>query len=321
MKINKVLILVLIALFIIAPINVSAQTYTNTTSSGKKTTVNITSVNVDGRENQTTVSGTKPLVTSNNFGTTTINDKIDSIYKDETKSAANDRAKSISFNYEVYDNKEYISVVILSKVQNVTESTSVNVVNFSSASGKIIKIKDVLGGKPIDVVSNYVNKILKQDGKYNTTVTITEDATFYIENDVPTLVFDSYSLGSNQSKVVTIPLNLSNITSFQLSSKEYFIKDNFNIRMIPLRKTCEGLYYNVSWNPKNRTFTVSDSNITSTGSMNSIQYSGGSKKVSLEYKPENRNGNLYVPISYFTDVLGLSYKIDNQGNITFYKIN
>lgn len=320
MRFKKLLVLVLIALFMVAPTAVSAQTYSGT-QNGKKTTINITSLNVDGRENQTTVSGVKPQVTSSNFSTNLINDNIDSIYKNATKSAANDRAKSVQFNYEVYENSQYISIVILSKVQNVTESTNVNVVNFSSGTGKIIKLKDVLGGKPIDVVNNYVNKILKSDGKYNSNVTINENATFYLENDVPTLVFGSYSLGSNQTKVVTIPLNLSNITSFQLSSTQYYIKDNFNIRMIPLRKTCEGLYYNVAWNGKNSSFTVTDSHTSASGSMYSNQYSNGKKKVSLEYKPENRNGTLYVPISFFTDVLDLSYKIDNSGNITFYKIN
>lgn len=320
MKISRQLLAVFFAIFIIAPISVSAKTYTKTSVGGNKVSVNITSVNIDGRENQTIVSGTKPKVNSNNYSVASINEDIENIYKDSIKSAAALRAKSIVFSYEVFENSQYISVLVTSKIQNVTETTKCMSVNFSNLTGEVIELKDVLGGKPIDVVDKYVNKVLKEKNEYNKEVKIDDNQTFYMKNDVPVLVFDSYALDDNQTKIVEITVDLSDITSFMLNSKNYYIKDSFNIRMIPLRKTCEGLYYDVSWNGKTHTFTVTDDSITSTGSTSVNLYTAGSKKMALEYKPENNNGTLYVPISYFTDLLGLSYKIDSLGNITFYKI-
>ncbi len=322
MKINKFFILVFISLiFIIPTTEVSAKTYSGTNQNGQSVKINVTSTSVDGRENQTNVKGTKPQVTSNDISTKAINDKIDSIYNAQTKSAANDRAKSITYSFEEYQSNGYVSIVILSDVQNATEAQYANTVTFSTSTGSIVKLSEVLGGKTIDVINKYVNEEIKNNKKYDKTVTITNDSDFYLNNGEIVLVFDAYTLSQNQTSVVRMPVDLSKITSYKLPSNQYYVKDTFNIRMIPLRKTCEGLYYDVAWNGNNKSFTVSDSKTTSTGAVSSNTYTINNRRVRLEYKPDLTNGILYVPISYFTDVLDLSYKIDNNGDVTFYKIN
>ncbi len=321
MKINKFFILVFVALICIIPTNVVfAKSYTGTSTFGKNIYMTVGSTTVDGRENQTSVSGTKPQVTSNDISVKTINDKIDAIYKENTKNAAADRAKSIVFSYEVFESKGYLSIVITSKVLNATESQEADVVNFSTTDGSLITLNSVLGGKPIEVVNNYINKIIKADSKYDKEVTITEDSQFYLIDGNLLLVFDAYTLAQNQTKVIAMTVDLSKITSFKLSASDYYSKDKFNIRMIPLRKTAEGLYYDVSWIAPTKTFHANDENTTSSGSLDSNVYTVNNKKVRLESKPELQNGTLYVPISYFTDVLGLSYKIDSNGDVTFFKI-
>lgn len=321
MKINRLLILVFVALvFFVPTTNVFANTYESTLSNGKKVTIDIESTTVEGRENQTNISGTKPQVTSNDISTKQVNDKIDSIVKSATKNAASERAKSITFSYEVYQSGEYVSIVIYSKVLNAIEYSQADTVTFKVSDGKILTLSDVLGGKPITVVNTYVNNELKKEGKYANEVSITDGCNFYMSDGKPVIVFDSYALGQNQPDIVSMPVDLSKITSYQLSSNDYYIKDKFNTRMLPLRKVCEGLYYNVTWNNVTRTFVVTDSNVVSTGKENSNVYTYNNRKINLEYKPDNSNGVLYVPISYFTDILGLSYKIDNSGDITFYRI-
>ncbi len=322
MKINKLFILVFISLiFIIPTTKVSAKTYTGTNQNGQSIKINVTSTSVDGRENQTNVKGTKPQVTSNDISTNAINEKIDSIYSQQTKVAAGDRAKSITYSFEEYQSNGYVSIVILSEVQNATESQYADVVNFSVSSGEIVRLSDVLGGKTIDVVNKYVNEQIKTTKKYDKVVTITNDSDFYINDSNIMLIFDAYTLSQNQTNVARMPVDLSKITSYKLPSSQYYVRETFNIRMIPLRKVCEGLYYNVSWNSNNKSFSVSDDKTTSTGAINSNTYTVNNRRVRLEYKPDLSNGTLYVPISYFTDVLDLSYKVDNNGDVTFYKIN
>lgn len=320
MKINKLFVLVFMTLICIFPINVNAATYTSVLKDGAKSSVNISSVSVDGRENQTNTKGYKPNVTSDDFSTDTINDTIDSIYTAMTKDAASDRAKSIDFNYDVYQSKGYISIVINSTIKNATTTQKIDSVNFSTSDGSLIDLTDVIGGKPIDIIDKYVNKSIKDEGQYYTDVDLDNSSNFYMYDNVPTVTFDSYSLGQNQSQAMYVPIDLSDITSYQLSSVLYYTKDKFNIRMIPLRKTCEGLYYDVKWDANTKSFTVSDETTTSTGSVNSNIYTSNNKKTNLECTPELIDGSLYVPISYFSDVLDISYEIGDNGNITFYKL-
>ncbi len=205
-------------------------------------------------------------------------------------------------------------------MQNATETKYVDVINFSSSNGQIINLDDILGGKTADVINSYVNNLIKSNDNYDKSVNINSDSEFYILDSKPVLVFDSYTLAQNQTDIVEMPVDLSNITSYKLSKSEYYVKDTFNIRMIPLRKTAEGLYYNVDWNGYDKSFKVSDSITTSSGFVSSNIYTNNSQKIRLESKPDLSNDSLYVPLSYFTDVLNLNYKIDNNGEITFYKI-
>ncbi len=320
MKIKKLFLLIFVTLICFIPAtSVSAKSYSDNVN-GKQVTVDVSSTKIDERENQTTVSGVKPKVTSNNIDTKQINDKIEKIYTDSVKIAATARSKSINFDYQVFESDGYISIVITSKIQNATETQRVSSINFKMSNGNLVKISDVIGGKTIDVINNYVNKAIKETNKYDKEITVTENSVFYVENGKPVVVFDSYTLGQNQTKIVTVPVDISRITSYQLSSKEYYVKDSFNLRMIPLRKACEGLYYKVNWNNSTKTFIISDGNDSSTGNLNSTEYSYNNKKSRLENKPEIQKGIIYVPITYFTDNLGLSYKIDGNGTITFYRI-
>lgn len=321
MKINKKLLLIVMTVMLfVFPLEAFSQEFTNTSANGKKQTISVTSEIINSRENQTNISGFKPNISSNDINTTPANDEIDKIYKNIIKSSANSRAKSVVFSYEEFVSKEYLSILINAKVQSGTETQKASAVTIKMSTGEIVKIEDTLGGKPVEVVNSYINKLLVESQQLEKEILIDEDSPFYINKGVPTLLFDSYAIGPKQSKVQQIPINLDSITSFSLPRSEYYAKENFNIRMIPVRKTCEGLYYSISWVPSSRTFIVKDKNTTSMGSPNSNDYIINSKKVSLEYKPEITDNITYVPISYFTDVLGLSYKIDKNGDITFYKI-
>lgn len=316
-KSNKrtVFTLILILTFIL-PITVFGSTYTDKTN-GVTKTINITTEQINTRENQTSVSGNKPLVSSASYSLKPVSTVIDNIYKDKIKTVATQRAKNIVFDYKVFDSNDYISILIISNIQNATQSQQINSVTFKKSNGQIVSLSDVLAGKPLAILENYINS--KPD--YTKNVSVTNDTSFYINSsNKPVLVFDSYALGQKQFRYEEIVIDLSNVISFSLSKSDYYIKDKFNIRMVPLRKSSEGLYFDVKWSPKTKTFTVTDASTVASGNANSYDYTVNTKKVALESKPELTNGNLYVPISFYTDVLGLSYKIDNTGDITFYKL-
>lgn len=316
----KKLFIIVLAVFVLSPITVFGQTYQSKSATGKTLSVNIVKSPIESRENVTNVTGIKPIVSSLTINTKNINTEIDNIYKSLSKASATTRAKSVEFDYKVFESDDYISILIIASTKGATVSEQVDAITFSRQNGDIIELSEVIGTKPIETVNSYVQYVLKGQDSYTKETTITKNSPFYLDKNALHLVFDAYTLSNKQTSYEDIVIDTSAITSFSLSKNDYYIKDKFNIRMIPLRKTSEGLYFDVKWIQSTRSFVVSNkSGLNSTGSATSNEYTINGKKVMLEYSPEIMDSTFYVPISYFTDVLGLSYKIDAKGDITFYK--
>lgn len=316
----KKLFIMTLLVMVLSPISTYSQTYQSTSATGKKLSVNIIKSDIESRENVTDVTGEKPVVSSSTINAKNINTEIDNSYKALSKASAVTRAKSVDFDYKVFESDDYISILIIASTKGAIVSEQVDTVTFSRQNGSIVQLTEVIGTKPIETVNSYVQYILKGQDSYAKDVTITKDSPFYIDKNELHLVFDAYTLSNKQTSYEDIVIDTSAITSFSLSKSDYYIKDKFNIRMIPLRKTAEGLYFDVKWIASTRSFLVTNkSGINSTGSATSNEYTINGKKITLEYSPEISNSTFYVPISYFTDVLGLSYKIDTKGDITFYK--
>jgi len=92
--------------------------------------------------------------------------------------------------------------------------------------------------------------------------------------------------------------------------------DNANaITMVPVRQYAEKLGYTLSWDGSTQSviLTKGDARFTITVGVN--EYLVDNQMVPLESAPENQDGSVYVPVTFFTKVLGASYSVDMDGNI------
>jgi len=80
--------------------------------------------------------------------------------------------------------------------------------------------------------------------------------------------------------------------------------EEVTVEMVPLRATAEALGFVISWNAELAMVSVSNDEVEyhlAAGSLFAVDADG--QEFELEAAPENIDGTLYVPLSFFTDVL------------------
>ena len=96
----------------------------------------------------------------------------------------------------------------------------------------------------------------------------------------------------------------------------------YMIKMVPLRQVCAALGYEFVWSPTLRRVDLlynEDLYVRLTLGLNSYSTTQERKHRILEAAPIMLDGIVYVPISFFDQILSMvTYTLDDKSNITFY---
>jgi len=87
--------------------------------------------------------------------------------------------------------------------------------------------------------------------------------------------------------------------------------------MVPIRLHAEALGYEVDWDGDTRSVILTRGEDTFTITVDVNQYPVGGDIVALELAPVNQNGSVFVPVSFFVQVLGAEFSVDAAGNVSF----
>ncbi len=276
------------------------------------------------RENNTKISGVIPIINGSTSIAAEVNDKIDEIYTAKIKAAASNRAKEVIFNYKKYQNKNYLSFVITSKTINATEKNEVATINVDLNQLKIINLSDFATNSKIsiDVINSYIDFFKANSSvEYNLNFNdINQNSSFYINNDKLYLIFNLGDFNLSAEEIDTLLIPYDKFNKFVLKEDEFYLSANFKSKMIPLRKISELLDYNVGWDEKTSEVTISRGDTFVTLNPNSDIYTFNKKNIILENKPEIKKDATYVPLSFFSDVLGIPYFVGDEG-IIFYSFD
>jgi len=237
------------------------------------------------------------------------------------------RARSIDFEYEIFYTNEVVSLVIIATTRAVTGRTSVTSVNFDPRTGELVTLIDAVGMDITPLAEGKIADMIRQNpATYYAAFTAPPTGqAFYLTNHSLVLLFDEFQLSSAPDSTRLIELVLENIKVFTVSHYNYRIsQDRYEIKMMPLRQILENMGYcgdeDIYWNCSDEKAIImrnGNAVITLTAGENNFQINGVMQR-SLEAAPELKNGRMYVPISFFDQILGLTaYNIDEQGNITF----
>jgi hypothetical protein len=142
--------------------------------------------------------------------------------------------------------------------------------------------------------------------------------TYYVDKELGTeITADAYTAGIAAAAPAT-PAATDDTAVTPAPSDETVTAtpDNTNeIVMVPVRQYAEGLGYTVSWDGSTNSVILTKDSARFTITVGVNQYLVNNQMVPLENPPTNQNGTIYVPVSFFTEVLGATYTVDVNGNI------
>jgi len=270
------------------------------------------------------IRGEVPLILEE-FGDAylTLNNEIDRAVDTLIEGTRRIRARSVVFDFQIYNTSEVVSIVITATARAVTDRTTVQSVNFNPRNGDLLTLAQAFSRDITPLAEGKIAEMIRQDPAtyYAAHTAPPTGQAFYLTPNYLVLLFDEFQLSSVPGATSEIRFELINIETFSLMASDYHISsDRYAIKMIPLRQVLEGLGYNVVWSSTEQEVTVSLNGkiiITLRPGENNYQVNGVMQR-SLEVAPENIGGHVFVPISFFDQILGLTaYNIDAAGTITF----
>ena len=253
-----------------------------------------------------------------------INQRI-SLAADMKINAAKDiRARSIIFSYEIYISNKAVSLVLFSTVTAATTSTNVVSINFEPTSGFHITPYDAVGYDIIPLAQKILNEKIRLDpGTYNAAFdAIPINQAYYLTEGKLVLVFNQFQFVKNSEGAARVEIDLAHVHQNEITRAGYHQDvSEYMVRMIPLRQVMGALGYTVNWLPGSNNIDIFIDNVffmRLTIGINSYVIPER-KPQSLESAPIVIRNNIFVPISFFDQVLSLvTYSVDDRANIMFF---
>ncbi|MFV0441192.1 MAG: stalk domain-containing protein [Lachnospirales bacterium] len=299
-----------------------ASSMTLLNSQNSSVNIEVSDEDISGYTNGIKITGVLPVVKSSN---TTLNNKINNLvksdYKKRVNAAKSTNTKSFEVKYQTYKYNDFFSIVVQSTATNLTEKTYADTYVVDS-KGNLLDISDVLGGNGPKILTSYVNNTIENNNFGTGNVNITNSQDFYIYNGDVYLVFDSGVISSVHEGIYTIRIRPSTIRNKLITSSEYYVQAPFNVKMVKLVDTAKFFGYTVEKTTTTQ-YKLSKNGSVSTVNTSSLadnNYYKGSLPVNLEAKPSIKNDIVYVPVTFFSEVLDLVYYYENN-SVTISSVN
>ncbi len=264
------------------------------------------------------VSGELPYIATNNESfNNEINKIIKNTYSTRLDNAKKGSVSKINFNFDVKETKNYVSIILYTDISNLGTTTYVDTFVFNKNSYNIISLDNFA-----DTIMNNLDVYMSKNSKNisrSSTVNDSNSDSFYVDDDGIVLLLDASVTNSNE--IIEVPIPFDSLQKYTLDDDDYYINGTYQIMMIPLRQTLENLNYEVIYKDNNSPIKIIKDDKEFGFMLNQNKYfKKNGKTTSLELKPEIINDITYVPISFFSDVLNIYYKVNDDKSITFSNI-
>ena len=280
---------------------------------------------INRRQQGLEIRGQIPVITEE-FGPqyARLNEAIETAVDSLADGSRRIRARSVSLDFQIHSTHEVVSVVIHATSRAVTDRTSVTSVNFNPRTGAIVDLTDAMGRDITPLVRGIIADMIRRNpATYYAAFTAPPTGqAFYLTHSNLVLLYDEFQLSSTPGATTEIVMTRANIRSFTLSPNCYHINTGpYAVKMIPLRTVLVGLGHNsedITWVDNEARISRNGQLIITLRPSENNYNRVGVLQRSLEAAPELVNHQMYVPISFFDQILNLTtFSIDSQGNITF----
>jgi len=251
-----------------------------------------------------------------------INARIDAAIDSLVEGSRRIRARSVTFEYNIEHTNSVVSIVIYARSRAVTDRTSVLSVNFDPSSGQAVTLTQAIGHNITPLAEARIAEMIRLDpATYHAAFSARPTGqAFYVTNTSLVLLFDEFQLSSVPGATTRITFQLNNLRFYRLELADYRVEpvDGYAIRMVPLGRVLAGLGYSTAW--ANGEAVVSRGGrtlITLVPGENNYLLNGVLLR-SLEVAPTMIDRRMYVPISFFDQILPLTaFNVAANGRVTF----
>ena len=244
---------------------------------------------------------------------------------DEFLQAHRGRSFSLNFSTYVYTSGPFVSIVINMKAE------SLNVTHAAATT--------VIDARTLEVVSlNHINPNLfslvnislleSVDQSPRTFIAgfsgISAGHPFFLNNGVLTFPFASGTLRPTGRDIQYMHFNLNDFQNEALADRYFFIlpEQDYRTVMVNISRGAPLFGYEYRWHGLSSTFTIylNDEVVASaTVGQNAYYYAGGGSSRMLEVAPSLRRNNVYVPLSFFSEILGIAATVIYEDSIVLTK--
>ena len=229
-------------------------------------------------------------------------------------------ALSFTFSVDIITFGEFVSVVQRSSAISASRSHGISSTVISATDMEIITLND-LGVNIISLIDNQIQDIIAENPRdfISNFTGIDSDHPFFIEDGYIVVPFPSAALHTANRNIFEVRLYKRAIQVEVLSDNHFMVLPaaQYSMVMLDLAQTVRLFGYEMQMTVLNRQATVLRNNrriATFRAGQNRYTVFGStfasSITMDLEIAPIFRDGRVFVPVSFFREVLGISVAIN-----------
>jgi len=232
---------------------------------------------------------------------------------------AGDSARTLTFAFEVTVSGGFVNVKFFCNRTAEEQHVLTTVIN--SVTGEIVSLADVTGVNGVRLINQaLLARVAANPSQFSAGFTgITANQNFYMNGTTAVLMFNEFEFINARTGRVRANINLDDITNVVVNPDEH-IQDSNGIQIKQLRHVIgNGIGYELTWTDITNTVNIAseETNITITIGRNSYVNARHPGILELEVAPQLFNERTYLPLSFYTQIMNLTYHIHQDGSITF----
>ncbi len=228
----------------------------------------------------------------------------------------------VSFVYEVFESGGYLNFGIFAKYGvGATAGEDVITIVVATEYCKIFTLQDILGPNAYEMTTQFVKNIIANensdifDNGKNFKGVKPSTPFYFLDETTIGLVYSKDFIADSDSSIVFMVDLLNVYKSILTKSETNNARGTVNV---PIRKVAEDLGYTVVWDEENKTVTLSNEYYDDIViAVDANDYLG----QELENAPEYIFGKVFVPTTFFSEILGCFVNIEETtGNVVINQI-
>ena len=225
-------------------------------------------------------------------------------------------ALSINSTTASYVSGQFVSVTFTKEATSVSTTTAISTTVIDTATETIITLPD-FNVNILQLINNHINGLVAaRPHHFSNFSGVDANHPFFLDGDRLVIPFGSAELIPTERGIHEISLSISNIENIVVTSNYFRIlpPNQYNTLMVRVGGVMRHFGYDVEWHSDLNAAIISlGSEPVSILTIGENAYHYGNQGTrELEVAPKLFNGRTYVPISFFSEVLGIPITVSSD---------